>query len=102
MSESTNKDRMDKELKIVNNASNETMSAQNDTNDTNKTDISSKEFADELCRKSDIPLRKEIMYVILMIWSWGYFSNNELGFFESGLGIFMICLVIFVGEISFK
>ena len=99
MSESTNKDRMDKELKTVNNASNENMSVQNDSNEI---DISNKEFVNELCHKSGISLRKECMYVILMIWSYGYFSNNKLGFVETGLGIFMICLVIFIGESSFK
>jgi hypothetical protein len=99
MSESTNKNLANNEPNMLKNGSNETMFAQNDTNET---DISSKEFVDELCRKSDISLRKEIMYVVLMIWAWGYFSNNRLGFFESGLGIFMICLVIFIGESSFK
>ena len=50
MSESTNKNLANNEPNMLKNGSNETMFAQNDTNET---DISSKEFVDELCRKSD-------------------------------------------------
>ena len=78
----------DKELEISNNE---------------RVDISNKEFVDNICRNSEISIGKEVFYIIILIWSGCIFfnKNNNIGYFETLMIIFTVCITIFISEMTF-
>ncbi len=79
----------DKELKISNNE---------------RVNISNKEFVDEICRNSEISIGKEAIYIIILIWTGGIFlnKNNNIGYFETLMIIFTVCIAIYISEMTFN
>lgn len=43
-------------------------------------------------------MKKMIIYAILCLWSYSYFTGNNQSVFEHGLGIFVLSLITFILE----
>ena len=69
-----------------------------------KVNIRNKEIVDEICRNSEISLGKEAIYIIILIWTGGIFlnKNNNIGYFETLMIIFTVCIAIYISEITFN
>jgi len=69
-----------------------------------KVNIRNKEIVDEICRNSEISIGKEAMYIIILIWTGGIFlnKNNNIGYFETLMIIFTVCIAIYISEITFN
>ena len=44
------------------------------------------------------------MYIIILIWTGGIFlnKNNNIGYFETLMIIFTVCIAIYISEITFN